>query len=64
MQNVMPRKKTEQYVNNRELLDALIVYRSKVEKHFIENYDREPTKEDRAKGKVNLQLQTILVNVS
>ena len=45
----MPRKKTEQYVNNRELLDALIVYRSKVEKHFIENYGREPTKEDRAK---------------
>ena len=45
----MPRKKTEQYVNNKELLDALIVYRSKVEKHFIENYGREPTKEDRAK---------------
>ena len=61
----MPRKKTEQYVNNRELLDALIVYRSKVEKHFIENYGREPTKEDRAKRwLVNLQLQTILVNVS
>ena len=26
----MPKKKTEHYVNNKELLEALIVYRTKV----------------------------------
>ena len=26
----MPKKKTEHYVNNKELLEALIVYRAKV----------------------------------
>ena len=31
----MSKKKPEHYVNNRELLDALIVYREKVEKHFF-----------------------------
>jgi len=45
----MPKKKTEHYVNNKELLEALIVYRSKVEKSFIEINGREPTKEDRSK---------------
>jgi len=29
-----PRKKTEHYVNNKELLEALVVYREKVEKDF------------------------------
>jgi len=45
----MPKKKSEHYVNNKELLEALIVYRSKVEKSFIELNGREPTKEDRSK---------------
>jgi hypothetical protein len=45
----MSKKKSEHYVNNKELLEALIVYRSKVEKHFFENNDRLPTREDRSK---------------
>ena len=45
----MSRKKSEHYVNNKELLEALIVYRSKVEKSFFEINGREPTKEDRGK---------------
>ena len=44
----MSRKKSEHYVNNKELLEALIVYRSKVEKSFLEINGREPTREDRA----------------
>ena len=32
----MPKKKSEHYVNNKEFLEALIVYRSKVE-HAKEN---------------------------
>ena len=45
----MSKKKSEHYVNNKELLEALIVYRSKVEKNFLELNGREPTREDRAK---------------
>ena len=45
----MSKKKTEHYVNNKELLEAMIVYRSKVESSFLKKYDRKPTKEDRAK---------------
>jgi len=45
----MPKKKSEHYVNNKELLEALIVYRSKVEKDFFNKNSRKPTKEDRAK---------------
>ena len=45
----MPKKKSEHYVNNRELLEALIVYRSKVEAHFLKLNGREPTKQDRSK---------------
>ena len=45
----MPKKKSEHYVNNRELLEALIVYREKVEKDFYARNSRKPTKEDRAK---------------
>ena len=40
----MSKKKSEHYVNNKELLEALIVYRSKVEKSFMEINGREPTK--------------------
>ncbi len=45
----MPKKKSEHYVNNKELLEALIVYKSKVEKDFYQRNDRKATKEDRAK---------------
>ena len=45
----MPKKKSEHYVNNKELLEALIVYRGKVERNFLEINGREPTREDRAK---------------
>ena len=53
----MSRKKSEHYVNNKELLEALIVYRSKVEKSFFEINGREPTKADRSQhweGKPNI----------
>ena len=45
----MSKKKSEHYVNNKEFLEALVVYRSKVEKQFLEAYGRSPTKEDRSK---------------
>jgi hypothetical protein len=45
----MPKKKPEHYVNNKELLEALIVYRSKVEKDFFERNGRNPTRVDRSK---------------
>ena len=45
----MSKKKSEHYVNNKELLEALIVYRSKVEASFLELNDRFPTREDRSK---------------
>lgn len=45
----MSKKKSEHYVNNKELLEALIVYRSKVEKDFLRRNGRKPLKEDRAK---------------
>ena len=46
----MPKKKSEHYVNNKELLEALIVYRAKVERSFIEINGREPTKADRSQN--------------
>jgi hypothetical protein len=45
----MPKKKSEHYVNNRELLDALVVYRKRVEKDFYNRNLRNPTREDRSK---------------
>lgn len=45
----MSKKKSEHYVNNKELLEALIVYRSKVEADFLKRNSRNPTREDRAK---------------
>ena len=45
----MSKKKSEHYVNNKELLEALIVYREKVEKDFFQKNSRKPTREDRAK---------------
>lgn len=43
------RKRSVHYVNNKELLEALIQYRARVETDFIQKHQREPTKEDRAK---------------
>ena len=45
----MSKKKSEHYVNNKELLEALIVYRAKVADSFREINGREPTKDDRSK---------------
>ena len=45
----MSKKKSEHYVNNKELLEALIVYRAKVRAEFFSRHGREPTKEDRSK---------------
>jgi hypothetical protein len=45
----MSKKKSEHYVNNKELLEALIVYRAKVRDEFFSRNGREPTKEDRSK---------------
>jgi hypothetical protein len=41
--------KSEHYVNNKEFLDALVVYRKKVEEEFIKRNNRSPTREDRGK---------------
>jgi len=46
----MPKKKSEHYVNNKELLEALIVYRANVEESFIKINGREPTKADRSQN--------------
>ena len=48
----MSKKKSEHYVNNKELLEALIVYRTKVEKSYLKIFDKDLTKqpkEERAK---------------
>jgi hypothetical protein len=45
----MSKRKSEHYVNNKEFLDALIIYREKVEKDFLLKNDRKPTREDRSK---------------
>jgi hypothetical protein len=45
----MPKKKSEHYVNNKEFLESLIVYRSKVEQDFFKRNDRKPTQSDRSK---------------
>ena len=51
----MPRKKTEHYVNNKELLEAMIVYRAKVaiaREAFIKKYpDIDPPKSGPWEGK-------------
>ena len=45
----MSKKKTEHYVNNKELLQALIVYKDKVEKDFYKRNGRDATRIDRSK---------------
>lgn len=50
----MPKKKSEHYVNNKELLESLIVYKSKVEKAseiYFEKYDKYPPKSGAWEGK-------------
>ena len=60
------RKRSEHYVNNKELLAAMVAYRNEVERTFIQKYGREPTKEDRDQsiGKRNLLSHDTLVSVS
>ena len=48
----MPKKKTEHYVNNKELLEAMINYRSSVERSYLETFNRDLTefpKQERGK---------------
>ena len=50
----MPRKKTEHYVNNKQLLESMIVYRSKVLKAreiYFEKYNEYPPKTGPWEGK-------------
>ena len=50
----MPKKKSEHYVNNKELLESLIVYKSKVDKaaqNYFEKYDKYPPKSGAWEGK-------------
>ena len=50
----MPRKKTEHYVNNKELLEAMIVYRGKVaiaREKFIKKHKQYPPKSGPWEGK-------------
>tara|TARA_R100000005_G_scaffold95181_3_gene75758 strand:- start:492 stop:1037 length:546 start_codon:yes stop_codon:yes gene_type:complete len=50
--NMTKRKRSEHYVNNKELLEAMIVYRSKVEKSYLEEFGKdlkELPKQERAK---------------
>tara|TARA_X000001036_G_scaffold179263_1_gene169740 strand:+ start:2496 stop:3011 length:516 start_codon:yes stop_codon:yes gene_type:complete len=50
----MPKKKPEHYVNNKELLEAMIVYRTKVgiaREKFIKKYDKDPPKSGVWEGK-------------
>ncbi len=50
----MSKKKSEHYVNNKELLEALIVYRSKVEQaelKYFETYGEYPIKGKKWEGK-------------
>ncbi len=46
----MAKRKTENYVNNRDFLDSLMVYRKMVEQDFFEKNDRYPDKQDRSKN--------------
>lgn len=43
------RRRSEHYVNNKDFLEALILYREDVANSFIKKYGREPTKDDRGK---------------
>ena len=50
----MPKKKSEHYVNNKQLLEAMVVYRGKVaiaKQKFIKKYDQDPPKSGPWEGK-------------
>ena len=54
LRDTMPRKKTEHYVNNKELLEAMIVYRTKVLKAkeiYFKKYKEDPPKTGAWEGK-------------
>jgi hypothetical protein len=44
----MAKKKTENYVNNKEFLESITVYRSKVEESFFKHYGRKIAQPDRS----------------
>ena len=46
----MSKKKSEHYVNNKELLEALVVYRTKVEAAYLKKYDKDLTKQPKEEG--------------
>ena len=50
----MSKKKSEHYVNNRELLEALIVYRNKVEASYLKKYDKDLTKQPKEIGRAHV----------
>ena len=37
----MPKKKSEHYVNNKEFLEAITIYRNKVEASYKKKYDKD-----------------------
>jgi hypothetical protein len=41
----MPKKKTEHYVNNKELLEAMINYRIRVEKSYLKTFNKDLTEQ-------------------
>ena len=43
----MRKKNPEHYVNNRELLDAMILYRTKVEKSYKKKFNKDLTEQPR-----------------
>jgi hypothetical protein len=48
----MPKKKTEHYVNNKELLEAMIAYRTRIEESYKKTFNKdlcEQPKQERAK---------------
>jgi hypothetical protein len=45
----MSKKKSEHYVNNKEFLEAITIYRFNVEKDFFNRNSKTPTREDRSK---------------
>ena len=59
----MPKKKSEHYVNNKELLEAMIVYRTKVEKSYMKTFNKDLTefpKQERGTGRLTYAAHTYL----
>ena len=49
------RKRSEHYVNNKELLEALINYRSRVERSYLETFGKDLTEQDKSERAKRLQ---------